>query len=49
MSQLRNILYPGQQLAAFEDIDRLEEENFAWIDFCWSTLGRSGQVARTWA
>ena len=44
MSQLRNILYPGQQLAAFEDIDRLEEENFAWIDFFWSTLGRSGQV-----
>ena len=44
MSQLRNILYPGQQLAAFEDIDRLEQENFAWIDFFWSTLGRSGQV-----
>ena len=44
MSQLRNILYPGQGQAAFEDIDRLEEENFAWIDFFWSTLGRSGQV-----
>ena len=26
------------------DIDALEEENFAWIDFLWSTLGRSGQV-----
>jgi hypothetical protein len=26
------------------DIERLEEENFAWIDFFWSTLGRSGQV-----
>ena len=23
---------------------RLEEENFAWIDFFWSTLGRSGDV-----
>lgn len=43
MSQLRNILYPGQQ-PPLEDIDRLEEENFAWIDFFWSTLGRSGQV-----
>ena len=30
---------PGRQ-----DIDRLEEENFAWIDFFWCTLGRSGQV-----
>jgi hypothetical protein len=27
-----------------EDIDKLEEENFAWIDFFWSTLGRSGQA-----
>jgi hypothetical protein len=44
MSRLRDILYPGQQQAPFEDIDRLEEENFAWIDFLWSTLGRSGQV-----
>jgi hypothetical protein len=25
-------------------IEVLEEENFAWIDFLWSTLGRSGQV-----
>ena len=44
MSQLRDILYPGQRQSLFEDIDRLEEENFAWIDFFWSTLGRSGQV-----
>jgi hypothetical protein len=44
MSQLRNTLYPGQRQGPFEDIDRLEEENFAWIDFFWSTLGRSGQV-----
>ena len=44
MSQLRNILYPGQRPGPVEDIDRLEEENFAWIDFFWSTLGRSGQV-----
>ncbi len=44
MSGLRDILYPGQRQALPGDIDRLEEENFAWIDFLWSTLGRSGQV-----
>lgn len=44
MSRLRDILYPGQRQAAPADIERLEEENFAWIDFFWSTLGRSGQV-----
>jgi hypothetical protein len=26
------------------DVERLEAENFAWIDFLWGTLGRSGQV-----
>jgi hypothetical protein len=44
MSRLRDILYPGQRQAPVQDIDRLEAENFAWIDFLWSTLGRSGQV-----
>ncbi len=44
MSRLRDILYPGQRQGPVEDIDRLEAENFAWIDFFWSTLGRSGQV-----
>jgi hypothetical protein len=44
MSRLRDILYPGQRQAGPADIERLEEENFAWIDFFWSTLGRSGQV-----
>jgi len=44
MSQLKDILYPGQRRTGFEDIGTLEEENFAWIDFLWSTLGRSGQV-----
>jgi hypothetical protein len=43
MSQLKDILYPDQR-TGFDDIDILEEENFAWIDFLWSTLGRSGQV-----
>jgi hypothetical protein len=49
MSRLRDILYPGQQQAPFEDIERLEAENFAWIDFLWSTLGRSGQVGEDMA
>ena len=44
MSRLRNVLYPDQRQASLEDIDSLEEENFAWIDFFWSTLGRSGQA-----
>jgi hypothetical protein len=44
MSRLRDILYPGQRPSAPADIERIEEENFAWIDFFWSTLGRSGQV-----
>ncbi|HEY0934708.1 MAG TPA: metallophosphoesterase [Trebonia sp.] len=44
MSRLRDILYPGQGAGVPTDIERLEEENFAWVDFFWSTLGRSGQV-----
>jgi hypothetical protein len=44
MSQLKHILYPGQPQDELANIDLLEEENFAWIDFLWSTLGRSGQV-----
>jgi hypothetical protein len=44
MSQLKDILYPGQRRTGFTDIATLEEENFAWIDFFWSLLGRSGEV-----
>jgi hypothetical protein len=44
MSRLKDTLYPGQRPAGYVDIESLEEENFAWIDFFWSTLGRSGQV-----
>lgn len=29
------------------DLDTLERENFAWIDFMWSTLGRSGAAGDT--
>jgi len=44
MSTLKDTLYPSQRPSGFEDIETLEEENFAWIDFFWSTLGRSGEV-----
>jgi UDP-2,3-diacylglucosamine pyrophosphatase LpxH len=44
MSRIRDILYPGQRSEPPTDVAALEEENFAWIDFFWSTLGRSGQV-----
>jgi Calcineurin-like phosphoesterase len=44
MSQLKDVLYPGQRPGRFDDIVLWEQENFAWIDFLWSTLGRSGQV-----
>ena len=27
-----------------ETVDRIEAENFAWIDFVWSLLGRSGEA-----
>ncbi|MDI6792316.1 MAG: metallophosphoesterase [bacterium] len=41
MSILKNRLF-GYEMPA--GIDGLEAENFAWIDFFWSTLGRSGEV-----
>ena len=44
MSQLKDILYPDQRSRSFNDVAVWEQENFAWIDFLWSTLGRSGQV-----
>jgi hypothetical protein len=44
MSQLRAILFPQQDRTDPPSIDLLESENFAWIDFFWSTLGRSGDV-----
>jgi predicted phosphodiesterase len=40
MSSLKAALFP-RQLAAKEIWD-WESDNFAWIDFFWSTLGRSG-------
>jgi hypothetical protein len=45
MTQLRQMMFPDQGSAVGSDpIGDLEAENFAWIDFFWSTLGRSGNV-----
>lgn len=45
MSFLRTILFP-QYPNLPEEIGDWEGENFAWIDFFWSTLGRSGAVGK---
>lgn len=39
-SKLRRWLFPDRPRP--ETIDEIEEENFAWIEFVWSLLGRSG-------
>jgi hypothetical protein len=44
MSQLRDLLFPEQRDPEGVSIAGVEAENFAWIDFFWSTLGRSGEV-----
>src|SRR5262249_27941882 len=44
-SRLQELLFPDQvNPAERTSIATLELENFAWIDFFWSTLGRSGDV-----
>jgi hypothetical protein len=42
MSTLNTLLFPNRQKP--QTIDQLEGENFAWIDFFWSTMGRSGDA-----
>ncbi len=39
-SKARRWLFPDRPEPA--TVDEIEEENFAWIDFVWSLLGRSG-------
>ncbi|MBV9106036.1 MAG: hypothetical protein JO313_08440 [Verrucomicrobia bacterium] len=41
MTGLRSTLFPDRAEPAV--IWELESENFAWVDFFWSTLGRSGE------
>lgn len=42
MSELRMVLFPAS--VSGPGTWDIEQENFAWIDFFWSTLGRSGQM-----
>lgn len=42
MSHLKTILFPDEILPT--EISEIESENFAWIDFFWSAMGRSGKV-----
>ena len=44
MSTIKSYIFPNQTVP--EDIWDIEKENFAWIDFFWSTMGRSGQVGK---
>jgi UDP-2,3-diacylglucosamine pyrophosphatase LpxH len=45
MSYLNEIIF-SEKTGKFppDNIDDIEAENFAWIDFFWSTLGRSGEA-----
>ena len=42
MSWLRRLMFPDGKPAT--SVYTIEAENFAWIDFFWSTMGRSGDV-----
>lgn len=44
MSTLNTMIFPDR--ATPKVVWDLEAENFAWIDFFWSTMGRSGDVGR---
>jgi hypothetical protein len=45
MTSLKDMLFPDQRSGASpQQVWAWEAENFAWIDFFWSTLGRSGDV-----
>ncbi|MBV9209064.1 MAG: hypothetical protein JOZ52_00465, partial [Acidobacteria bacterium] len=44
MSDLRALMFPAERPP--ESIYDIESQNFAWIDFFWSTMGRSGEVGR---
>ena len=44
MTSLNTMVFPDRKRPSI--IWELEAENFAWIDFFWSTLGRSGDVGQ---
>ena len=45
MTILKNLIFPQLEERTRKIWD-LEAENFAWIDFFWSTLGRSGDFGK---
>ena len=44
MSTLKTMIFPERPMP--REVWDFEAENFAWIDFFWSTLGRSGEVGK---
>jgi len=42
LSEAISMIFPDRDFPA--TVTALEEENFAWIDFFWSTMGRSGKA-----
>jgi hypothetical protein len=44
MTELADLIFPSRRHP--ENIWDIEAENFAWIDFFWSTMGRSGDVGQ---
>lgn len=44
MTSLRSKIFPDRDHPM--NVDDLENENYAWVDFFWSTLGRSGSVGK---
>jgi UDP-2,3-diacylglucosamine pyrophosphatase LpxH len=45
MSSFNKLMHRDYELPT--TVNRLEADNFAWIDFFWSTMGRSGRVGLT--
>jgi len=45
MTTLKNLIFPKLE-KRYRRVWDLESENFAWIDFFWSTLGRSGEMGQ---
>ncbi|MEZ4805019.1 MAG: hypothetical protein R2852_05920 [Bacteroidia bacterium] len=44
MTSLRAKIFPDREKP--KSFEELESENFGWVDFFWSTLGRSGSVGK---
>lgn len=44
MSTLQTKIFPDREHPS--TFEMLEQENYAWVDFFWSTLGRSGSVGK---